>query len=101
MELFLKFKNIKESLILCIEYILNDNMTKRSLIDIEINDFLMKINFNEETYKDFISLYNMYNNKFIRKDKIRPYILSIFSEKYKFNNEVNKKNIILDDQKRD
>tara|TARA_B100000029_G_C17340189_1_gene874981 strand:- start:47 stop:919 length:873 start_codon:yes stop_codon:yes gene_type:complete len=100
MELFLKFENIKESLILCVEYILNDDKVERSIVDVSIDDFLMKMNFNENTYKDLISLYNMYNNKFIRKDKINPYILSVIAEKYESNKEFDEKMNILKDQRK-
>ena len=103
MELFLGFENIKQSMTVCIEYILNDEKLKVERIlgkDDSMDDYLTTYVEDMDTYKDFISLYRMYNNGFIRKDKINSYILSVIFEKYKFNKGLNRKMEILEDQRK-
>ena len=78
---------------ICIEYILNDKKLKVERIlgkDDSMDDYLTTYVEDMDTYKDFISLYRMYNNGFIRNlDKLKLYYSNIFFAKFSDSNRMN------------
>ena len=101
MQLFIGFRNIKNSLFVVIEYLLKDISTNRKPKDSNIKKYFNNYICDKDTFDIFFNLYRIFKEDLIRKEKIRPYIISILLNECNFNkqNELDIDYLKLQDKK--
>ena len=88
MQLFLQFKDCLNSLNMCVEYILKDEYNnKRISINGDIDKYLVDYVPDRDTLNILLTLYNIYNDNLVRKDKINLYIISLLKEHCNFDSK--------------
>ena len=77
MERFLGLKYINRSLILSIEYIINDISDKRLNLNFDIDEYIFENSFDLSLFHDIFTLYRIRGEKFIRMNSIYPLVCSL------------------------
>ena len=74
MNLFLNHKNINESIIFCIKYLVKNDIYPFSSVGIKTKFSFNKYKFSDESFRFVLIYYSIYNEQLIRYSKIKEYI---------------------------
>jgi len=80
MERFLGLKYINRSLILSVEYIINDISEKRLNLNFDIDEYIFENSFDLNLFHDVFTLYRISGEKFIRRNSIYPLVCSLVKD---------------------
>ena len=98
MELFSGFKNVLPGLLMCVQFIIKDSLTKKiKKNSTNLNKILSQYTIDLSDLNIFLNLYRVYNEDITRKVKINPFIYNAIKENCSMEKRILKKNI-SDDQ---